>query len=243
MYYRQNPDAKITLLLKQLMSTTYLVYIQTQGAHWNVVGSGFPQLHAMFQDQYEELRDAVDLIAEHIRTYELMSPGSAKEFLDISNATSFEEVDYRTLAYGGNVDAAYLINSLISNHTVIADICRELAKITEDEPQTNDLAVTRLSAHQKTIWMLKSTNKQTEKYYAPDYGKRRRRRLRRNPWKSGDVKRFNKACASKAACRRKWPRIANAVLKRDGDKGKAIRIASHQVKKMGLTRRRNRRFY
>lgn len=60
---------------------------------------------------------------------------------------------------------------------------------------------------------------------------------RRNPWSAGDVKRHNKKCASRAACRRKWPSIANAVLRDSGDEGKAIRIANWQVKRMGLNRR------
>lgn len=64
-----------------------------------------------------------------------------------------------------------------------------------------------------------------------------RRRYRRNPWAARDVKRHNKRCADRKACRRKWPKIANAVLRESGDKGKAIRIANWQVKRMGLRRR------
>lgn len=60
---------------------------------------------------------------------------------------------------------------------------------------------------------------------------------RRNPWSARDVKRHNKKCASKTACRKKWPRIANAVLKKSKDEGKAVRIANWQVKRLGLARK------
>jgi hypothetical protein len=60
--------------------------------------------------------------------------------------------------------------------------------------------------------------------------------FRRNPWSPSDVSRHNKRCGSRPACRRKWPRIANAVLKKSGDEGKAIRIANWQTKRMGLRR-------
>jgi len=61
--------------------------------------------------------------------------------------------------------------------------------------------------------------------------------VRRNPWSQSDVKRFNKKCADKKSCRAKWPKIANAVLRDSGDEGKAIRIASWQVKQMGLNKK------
>lgn len=64
---------------------------------------------------------------------------------------------------------------------------------------------------------------------------------RRNPWAASDVKRHNKRCAKRKACRLKWPKIANAVLRDSGDKGKAIRIANWQVNRMGLNRRLRRR--
>jgi hypothetical protein len=66
-------------------------------------------------------------------------------------------------------------------------------------------------------------------------------RFRRNPWSARDVKRHNKRCANRKVCRRKWPKIANAVLRDSGDEGKAIRIANWQVNRMGLRRRNYRR--
>lgn len=169
MYYRRNPDAEIVQLLKELLATTYLVYIQTQGAHWNVVGSDFPQLHVLFEKQYEELRDAVDEIAEHIRTYDVMSPGSAAEFLDLARGASvgtFQEVDFRN--HAGGASTSELLSALIKNHKLVSSIAKQLASITEDDPQTNDLAAERVAAHNKIVWMLESTN--------------RRRTRRRNPW-------------------------------------------------------------
>jgi len=57
---------------------------------------------------------------------------------------------------------------------------------------------------------------------------------RRNPWTAKDVGRHNKRCAARAKCRKKWPSIANAVLRNTGDEGRAIRIANWQTKRMGL---------
>jgi len=51
-----------------ILAGTYALYLKTQYYHWNVVGAEFYNLHKMFEEQYEELRDAVDDIAERIRT-------------------------------------------------------------------------------------------------------------------------------------------------------------------------------
>jgi uncharacterized protein YdaT len=50
------------------------------------------------------------------------------------------------------------------------------------------------------------------------------------PWKLGDALRYTKSAASPKK-KKQWTSVANAVLNRSGDEGKAIRIANSQVKK------------
>ena len=161
-YYRNplsldNHDG-IVELLKTLLSNTYLLYIQTQGAHWNVVGRDFPQLHELFQEQYEELAKAIDVLAEHIRTYDSFAPGSAKEFTQLATfqETAFSGLD--TLAdERGGVDAGYLLEMLIDQHQACVDVANQLGKITTDAIHTQNLAADRIAAHEKAIWMLSTT--------------------------------------------------------------------------------------
>ena len=222
--YRHNPDDQIILQLRKLLADTYVTYTQLQGAHWNVVGSDFQQLHTLFQTQYEELLAAIDVIAEHIRAYDELSPGSLQEMLQLSDVGEISFLQ-------GEMPSEQLVSLLIRSHETVLAAARRLADISEHEWHTNDLAAQRMAAHTTHIWMLRSSNKRV--------GATRRSLRRRNPWDAGDVGRHNKKCASRAACRRKWPRIANAVLRDSGDKGKAIRIANWQTKRMGLYPRRN----
>ncbi len=53
--------------LSRLLSDTYVLYLKTHNFHWNVTGPMFRTLHLMFEEQYNELALAVDLIAERIR--------------------------------------------------------------------------------------------------------------------------------------------------------------------------------
>ena len=50
------------------------------------------------------------------------------------------------------------------------------------------------------------------------------------PWKLGDALRHTKQ-ASSPKKKKQWTTVANSVLEKSGDEGKAIRIANSQVKK------------
>ena len=53
--------------LRHLLADSYTLYLKTHRYHWNVTGPMFQTLHLMFEQQYNELALAVDLIAERIR--------------------------------------------------------------------------------------------------------------------------------------------------------------------------------
>jgi len=52
--------------LSVLLADSYTLYLKTHNFHWNVVGPMFQTLHLMFEQHYNELALAVDLIAERI---------------------------------------------------------------------------------------------------------------------------------------------------------------------------------
>src|SRR5471032_168412 len=71
--------------LSRLLSDTYVLYLKTHNFHWNVTGPMFRTLHLMFEEQYTELQDAVDVIAERIRTLGMPAPATFADFLKLSS--------------------------------------------------------------------------------------------------------------------------------------------------------------
>ncbi len=59
---------KIVAGLEHVLADTYTLYLKTHGFHWNVEGPLFNTRHARFMTQYTELWNAMDLIAERIRS-------------------------------------------------------------------------------------------------------------------------------------------------------------------------------
>jgi starvation-inducible DNA-binding protein len=60
------------------------LYAQIHGYHWNVEGPNFRQLHATFEEQYQNLWAALDEIAERIRSQGAYAPGSVADLMALA---------------------------------------------------------------------------------------------------------------------------------------------------------------
>jgi hypothetical protein len=69
---------KVAHALSRLLADTYGLYLKTHNFHWNVEGPMFNTLHQMFMVQYTELWNALDEIAERIRSLGYPAPGTYK---------------------------------------------------------------------------------------------------------------------------------------------------------------------
>lgn len=146
---KNNHTQKVADELTHLLADTYILYLKTQNFHWNVTGPNFHSLHLMFEEQYNELANAVDLIAERIRALKCTTPASFSHFLKLTSLK--EENDVPT--------AKDMLKQLFKDHETIthhANTILAKAQKAQDEG-TMDLLIERIRAHEKTAWMLKST--------------------------------------------------------------------------------------
>ena len=141
--------AAIAQGLSKLLADTYTLYLTTHNFHWNVTGPMFNTLHAMFMTQYTELWNAVDPIAERIRSLGHAAPGSYAQF---GKLTSIKD------APATPPKALEMVKILVDGHEAVARTARSifpLADKASDEP-TADLLTQRLTVHEQTAWMLRS---------------------------------------------------------------------------------------
>jgi len=68
--------AAIAKGLSAFLADSYTLYLMTHNYHWNVTGPMFNTLHLMFMGQYTEQWNALDLIAERIRSLGHPAPGT-----------------------------------------------------------------------------------------------------------------------------------------------------------------------
>lgn len=135
--------------LSKLLADTYTLYLTTHNFHWNVTGPMFNTLHAMFMEQYTELWNAVDPIAERIRSLGHAAPGSYAAFGKLSSIGDAPATPPKALE---------MVRILVAGHEAVARTARgvfPLAAKADDQP-TADLLTQRLDVHEKTAWMLRS---------------------------------------------------------------------------------------
>ena len=70
------PVAKAPLELAEPGERRTTLYLKTHNFHWNVTGPMFRTLHLMFEEQYNELWLAVDVVAERIRALGVPAPAT-----------------------------------------------------------------------------------------------------------------------------------------------------------------------
>src|ERR1700749_5003906 len=87
---------KVAHGLSRMLADTYVLYLKTHNYHWNVTGPMFQTLHLMFEQQYNELWLAVDLVAERIRTLGHVAPGTYKAFAKLASIKEEDSIPKAT---------------------------------------------------------------------------------------------------------------------------------------------------
>ena len=135
--------------LSVALASTYMLYIKTQGFHWNVTGPDFYSLHKLSEGQYEDLSDAIDTIAERIRALVYPAPASLSWFEKLSIVgPEPEQHDFKSR-----------IRDLMADHEAISKFLKDGFAMAENahDHGTGDLFVERMRAHEKAAWMLRAT--------------------------------------------------------------------------------------
>lgn len=135
--------------LTKVLADSYALYLKTHGYHWNVRGPEFFSVHSLLEQQYREMWEALDTIAERIRALGEFAPQGYATF---ANLTSIGDGDPEK-------DSNAMLAELIKDHGTVIATMRAALKVSEEEGDdvSVDLMTQRLAAHEKSAWMLRST--------------------------------------------------------------------------------------
>jgi len=137
--------------LKNVLADSFTFYLKTHYFHWNVEGENFPQYHSLFDTIYNEVWEAVDAIAEHIRTLDEYAPGSYNRFGDLASINTIETIP----------DAKAMIKALLSDNEKVMATIKDAIKEAgaADNRGIENFLQDRLDIHAKHGWMLRATGK------------------------------------------------------------------------------------
>ncbi|HBH26698.1 MAG TPA: DNA starvation/stationary phase protection protein [Rhodospirillaceae bacterium] len=142
-------ESPVVVALRTVLADAHVLYFKTHAFHWNVTGPHFKSLHDMFGDQYTEIWNAIDEIAERIRMLGALAPSTHAE---LSAPATLKEAQ-------GTPSAAQMVAALAAdNRAIVATLYTALKAAQEaDDEGTVALVTARIEAHEKAAWMLEAS--------------------------------------------------------------------------------------
>lgn len=145
----KNLQAVATELTK-LLADEFILYTKTRNAHWNVEGADFHSMHVFFEQQYNQLDDYMDSVAERIRQLGHYAPATLQSFLSLTHLTE---------KLGEKNDSPGFIKELLIDHENIIIFLREnINRFANDygDAGTSDFITGLMEKHEATAWMLRA---------------------------------------------------------------------------------------
>jgi starvation-inducible DNA-binding protein len=139
----------VTSILSEVLADAMVLYTKTRKFHWNVSGNSFMELHKLFEKQYNALEESIDEIAERINKLGTKTPGTLKEFLDM---TSLKE------SPGKYPSQKEMLNELLADHeSVIVQLRKHIKDCDEkyDDIGTSDFLTDLIKEHETIAWTLR----------------------------------------------------------------------------------------
>ena len=139
----------INSLLNNVLADAVVLYTKTRKFHWNVSGNSFIELHELFEDQYKQLEQSIDEIAERINKLGFKTPGTMTEFLETA---SLKE------APGKYPSQKEMIKELLNDHEAIAVQLRKYIEDCDEKYNdigTADFLTDLIRDHETLAWKLR----------------------------------------------------------------------------------------
>jgi starvation-inducible DNA-binding protein len=137
-------------ILSLLLADEYVLYATTRDYHWNVTGPEFRSLHLQFEEQYGQIAQWLDDIAERSRA---IGSGARGNWADLTKAA-------RCSADPGiGLPAEHMLAELLALHEEMIVQLRtdaEACLTRYHDAGTADFLTGLMARHEKAAWMLRA---------------------------------------------------------------------------------------
>ncbi|OOS00805.1 DNA starvation/stationary phase protection protein [Haemophilus paracuniculus] len=141
---------KIANELNNLLATYQVFYMNMRGYHWNIKGVNFFQLHAKFEEVYDDLAAKIDEVAERILTLGFTPVHAFSGYLQ---ATRLQEHTNATSAQECLSGALNGFKTLIAQQREILTLAAA-----EGDDSTESLMSDYIKEQEKQVWMFSSAS-------------------------------------------------------------------------------------
>jgi len=141
--------AQLGVKLNELLANYQMFYQNLRGFHWNIRGEKFFELHAKFEELYDDAVLKIDEIAERILT---LGQTPLHTFTDYLATASIKEAK-------GVYDGAGTVGATLENLSVLIKLEREILPLASEagDEGTLTLLTDYISQQEKVVWMLSAS--------------------------------------------------------------------------------------
>jgi len=137
-------------ILNLLLADEYVLYATTRDYHWNVTGPEFRSLHLQFEEQYGQLAQWIDDVAERARAIGTGARGNWSDLMKAARSSADPGID---------LPAEHMLAELLALHEeIIVQLRVDSAACAErfKDAGTADFLTGLMERHEKTAWMLRA---------------------------------------------------------------------------------------
>lgn len=136
---------KLTDQLNTLLASYQLFYINARGFHWNITGDKFFELHAKFEELYNDLLVKVDEIAERILTLGYTPLHTFSDYISTSAIKEAKNIS----------DGKKAMQNVLDSFSNLISLQREVLKLAGEagDEGTNALMSDYIREQEKLVWM------------------------------------------------------------------------------------------
>jgi len=137
---------RISIVLNELLANYSVHYQKLRNYHWNVKGSDFFDLHTEFEDQYNEARENIDIIAERIRVFGKTPLSTMRDYLEIS------EIKETTTDLKSDI----MVREILSDYRILLQYMFSVVGVAIDQNDSGTEEMTKkfINGIEKHHWML-----------------------------------------------------------------------------------------
>lgn len=136
-------------LIANVQADAFRIAINLQGLHWNVEGPMFYSLHKLTEEQYTEITESIDVIAERVRALGLPAPESLSEYDQRSVVDDLPK----------GADLKTRVERIVGDYEIATNRLANAVKLAEEhgDVKTADLLTDQIGTYQESAWMLRAT--------------------------------------------------------------------------------------
>lgn len=139
---------EIATVLNKLLSDEIVLLAKTRAYHWNVEGSNFMEMHHFYEEQYKELSEMIDEVAERVRQLGHYAEGRLQDYLRLTRLDEPAPT---------NNQKEQIKNLLLDHESIIINLRRDIIVAEEkNDAGTADFLTGMMEHHEKMAWMLRA---------------------------------------------------------------------------------------